>query len=272
MYNYSLIQMDYVLSAQAYLDMNPRRAEYISTAYYLRGMIFLYHAEGLGRHEFAKEDFEAAIKVNPNNYAAFLELSRVYSSLNLKEPAIAILRSLENNELEKGLAEEVQADLKKLTGTPAPKPEPVPITAQNPVPDSAVGDTSRLGRIAISSRMWTDVYLAGKQVGTTPLTLELPEGEYTLEYRRDEMRKSVTYNVKANQTIATTVPLDVTVDINAVPWAEVTIEGSPVSLGQTPLGSIRLPVGATLVFRNPAFPEKRHTITESDRTIRIAFP
>ena len=272
MYAYALSQFNYVLGSPHYLDENPRQAEYISTAYYLRGMIYLYHAEGLGRHRFAKDDFEAATKVNPNNHSAYLELSRVYSALDLKEPAITILRSLEKNDLEKSLADEVQADLKKLTGTPAPGPEPAPSTAKSPVPNSAVGDTSRPGRIAISARVWADVYLAGKQVGTTPLTLELPEGEHTLEFRRDDVRKSVTYNLKANETIAATVPLDVTVDINAVPWAEVTIEGSLVSLGQTPLGGVSVPVGAVLVFRNPAFPEKRHKITESDRIITIAFP
>ena len=44
---------------------------------------------------------------------------------------------------------------------------------------------------------------------------------------------------------------DLVININATPWAEVFIEGNAQSLGQTPLTSVNIPVGASLVFRNP---------------------
>jgi hypothetical protein len=43
-------------------------------------------------------------------------------------------------------------------------------------------------------------------------------------------------------------------------------------LGQTPLGNVRVPAGSVLVFRNPAFPEKRYQVAASDETIQMAFP
>src|SRR5215475_776572 len=37
-------QLGYVLTRPSYLDGNPNQAQYLSTAAYMRGMIFLYHA------------------------------------------------------------------------------------------------------------------------------------------------------------------------------------------------------------------------------------
>jgi hypothetical protein len=87
-------QLSYVLMRPSYLDGNPNQAQYLSTAYYMRGMIFLYHANGVGRLTLAREDFAAAISWNPRNYPAYLELSAVFSTFGLKDQAAAILRSL----------------------------------------------------------------------------------------------------------------------------------------------------------------------------------
>src|SRR5215831_4744228 len=65
----------YVIRRVSYFNGNPRQAEIMSIACYLRGMIYLYHAEGVGRYALAKADFEQAIKWNPRNYPAYLELS-----------------------------------------------------------------------------------------------------------------------------------------------------------------------------------------------------
>jgi tetratricopeptide (TPR) repeat protein len=87
-------EFTYVVSRPSYLDANPRRAEFLSTSYYLRGMIYFYHAKGLGHQSIAKEDFEAALKFNPRNYVVYLELSRLYSGLGFQEQAATILRHL----------------------------------------------------------------------------------------------------------------------------------------------------------------------------------
>jgi hypothetical protein len=49
------------------------------------------------------------------------------------------------------------------------------------------------------------------------------------------------------------------ISINAVPWAEVLIDGTPA--GQTPLANIALAIGThEIVFRHPQFPEQRQSV------------
>jgi hypothetical protein len=109
-------------------------------------------------------------------------------------------------------------------------------------------------------------------VASTPTTLELPEGSHTLEYRYADFRKSVTHVVRPNETTAAMVTFDVTLQINARPWAQVFIEGSPRRpLGQTPLSDVRIPIGSLLVFENPQFPAKSYRVTGRDTAIQMIF-
>jgi tetratricopeptide (TPR) repeat protein len=108
-------QFTYVIQRANYLEANPRRPEFMSTAHYLRGMIYLYHAKGLGRHTQAKADFEAALKWNPLNYVVYLELSRLYSSLGFRDPAESMIRHLLELKPNQAVAEEAQKELDKLT-------------------------------------------------------------------------------------------------------------------------------------------------------------
>lgn len=65
----------------------------------------------------------------------------------------------------------------------------------------------------------------------------------------------------------------VTLQINARPWAQVFLDGAEMeSLGQTPLGNVRVQAGSVLVFRNPGFPDKTHVVAAGDETIQVAFP
>jgi serine/threonine-protein kinase len=60
------------------------------------------------------------------------------------------------------------------------------------------------------------------------------------------------------------------VSINAAPWAEVTIDGTPA--GQTPLANLSLPIGThEVVFRHPQFGERKQTITvKADGMTRVS--
>ena len=50
-----------------------------------------------------------------------------------------------------------------------------------------------------------------------------------------------------------------TVSINAVPWAEVWMDGRRI--GETPIGNLSAPIGAReLVFRHPDFGERKASI------------
>jgi tetratricopeptide (TPR) repeat protein len=107
---------NYVITRVHYMDGNPRQAEIMSVALYLRGMIYLHHAEGIGRHAYAKADFEQAIKWNPQNYTAYLELSRVYSELGFNAPASTVLQRLLDMKPGEAIAKEAEAELSKIKG------------------------------------------------------------------------------------------------------------------------------------------------------------
>src|SRR5262249_35859239 len=118
------------------------------------------------------------------------------------------------------------------------------------------------GSLAIGAAIPVDVYMGGKHLGRAPLTLYLPPGLQTLENRYDGLQKMVSHSIKSNETTRATIGFESTVQINARPWAEVSIEGPQgKDLGQTPLSNVTVPVGGSLVFRNPSFPEKRYRVT-----------
>jgi tetratricopeptide (TPR) repeat protein len=116
-YTYALADFTYVIRSHHYFDENPRKAEFLSVSHYLRGMIYLYHANGVGRHALAKADFEAAINWNPANYMAHLELSRVYSDLGFAKQATSVIKHLLELKPTKDMADEAEEELKKLSNT-----------------------------------------------------------------------------------------------------------------------------------------------------------
>ncbi len=107
-------EMDYFIDRPTYTSMNPRQGEYMSTAHYTRGMIYFYHATGLGRHVLAKRDFEQSIKWNPKNYLSYLELSRVWSAVGMKERAIKVLQNLLASKPSEDFAQLATQELRKL--------------------------------------------------------------------------------------------------------------------------------------------------------------
>jgi len=107
-------QFSYVILRPHYLEANPKRAEFMSISHYLRGMIYFYHANGVGRHSLAKADFEAALKWNPQNYVVFLELSRIYSNLGFQQEASSVLRHLLDLKPDEETARQAQMELDKI--------------------------------------------------------------------------------------------------------------------------------------------------------------
>jgi hypothetical protein len=169
---------------------------------------------------------------------------------------------------------------------PPPKP---PVAAQIPVAATAAAASSpttpagtpagtgttatEMGRLAVSSTIPADIYLGNKNLGSTPTTVQLPAGRQTLEYRHGDLRTVVNHTIKANETISAAITFQVTVQINAKPWAQVFLEGTPRRpLGQTPLSGITVPVSSVLVFENPNFPSKTYRVTEKDTAVQVNFP
>jgi len=110
-------QMDYFLSRPHYTQQNPRQREFFSHGYYIRGMIYLYHASGQGRFILAKRDFEQSIQWNPKNYTSYLQLSRVLSTVGLTDKAISILQNLLDNISDEMVAQLIRMEISRIGST-----------------------------------------------------------------------------------------------------------------------------------------------------------
>jgi PEGA domain-containing protein len=144
-------------------------------------------------------------------------------------------------------------------------------------PASKTKDKSNLpaatGMLAVSSQTSVDIYLDDTYLGSAPVSLELPAGMHTIEYRHGNLRKRVTHSINSNETTRIMVTFDVTIRINSKPWADVYLEGTDRKpLGQTPLSGLRVPIGAVLSFENPGFPKKTYRVTGNETGIQIVFP
>ena len=96
----------------------------------------------------------------------------------------------------------------------------------------------------------------------TPRIL-LPAGSHELELTNAALGYRVTRTVQvvAGETvsIALKAPRG-TISINALPWAEVWVDGKPA--GETPIGNLSLAIGNhELLFRHPVLGEQRKTVT-----------
>jgi hypothetical protein len=154
---------------------------------------------------------------------------------------------------------------------PTPPASTVPPAGRGDVQGPIVNDQK--GTLALSSPSAVEIYVADRYLGSTPTTLELPAGTHTIEYRHQDLRKQVTHVIRNNETTAAMITFDWTMQVNARPWAQIFLEGTPRrALGQTPLSDVRVPVGGILVFKNPNFPEKSYRVTGRDKAIQITFP
>jgi hypothetical protein len=129
------------------------------------------------------------------------------------------------------------------------------------------------GTLAVSSPTAVDIYEGDQYLGSAPVSLELPAGMHTLEYRHGNLRKTVTHGIYASQTAREMVTFDTTVQINSRPWAEVFLDGvERKGLGQTPLSGVRVPIGSVLIFQNPQYQPKKYRVTGNETGIQIVFP
>jgi hypothetical protein len=118
------------------------------------------------------------------------------------------------------------------------------------------------GFVAISIPFVVNVSEAGKALGTSENAIILSPGRHTLRLVNKELEYSATETVEIRAGETTRVDLDpkARANINAVPWAEVWIDGQRE--GETPLANVPIRLGVRdVVFKNPQFPERKQTIT-----------
>jgi PEGA domain len=119
------------------------------------------------------------------------------------------------------------------------------------------------GSIAIESQVPVQVFENKRLIGTSQMDrIILPAGEHALEFVADSVgfRATQTVVVSADQTTAVPVELPkVVVSINALPWAEVFIDGARI--GETPLGNLQQTLGPhEIVFRHPQLGERHMNV------------
>jgi hypothetical protein len=119
------------------------------------------------------------------------------------------------------------------------------------------------GWVSIKAPFEMTVLENGKTIGTTGMdSLMLPAGAHELEVQSTAYSFSTTMNVKvlAGKTITLPVALPKgTLSINALPWADITLDGQP--MGQTPLGNLSVTIGShEVVWRHPQLGERRQTV------------
>lgn len=145
-----------------------------------------------------------------------------------------------------------------ISATPAPA-HVAPSAAPAPAAASA---QALAGTLTVTAPVPLRVFLKGRLVGTTEAeSMLLPQGTHELEFVNEGVgfRARRTVSIRPGATSA--VKLDAppgTLHINAVPWAEVWIDGERI--GETPIGNLPARIGnREIIFKHPEFGERRTT-------------
>jgi hypothetical protein len=158
-----------------------------------------------------------------------------------------------------GLATSVPDASAAVTPKPAVStPAAAPPAAEAP---TTAAPTGRFGGVRINSPIEFQVFENGNLVGSTTGPIAVMDGNHTFDLVNEMLgyRTRQTVNVKPGQMSAVSIAVpNGRVSINAVPWAEVWVDGK--SVGQTPIANLSLPIGPhEIVFRHPQFPDQRQT-------------
>jgi hypothetical protein len=130
------------------------------------------------------------------------------------------------------------------------------------------------GWITLRTPFTVQVFEAGRMVGTSEIDrIMLPPGNRDLEFVADSLgfRQSLQVSISAGRAapVSLTIPR-VAMNINALPWAEVFIDGARI--GDTPLANVMQTIGDhEIVFRHPQLGEKRQVTRVSARdSLRVS--
>jgi PEGA domain len=119
------------------------------------------------------------------------------------------------------------------------------------------------GWVSVASPFQVELFEGGELIGTSGTTrVMLPVGRHQLVLKNAsvgyESAHSVDVAAGRVATIAVVAP-QARLSINAVPWADVAIDGTAV--GQTPMGNVMIAVGLhEITFRHPQFGERTQAI------------
>lgn len=137
---------------------------------------------------------------------------------------------------------------------PAAVERPAPAVTTDPVAPPVIAP----GHVTIAAPIELQIFEDGTLLGSTVDLVPLTPGRHTLDVVNDDLgfRASQAVTVRSGRTSAVTIAVPTgRIDINAVPWADVWIDGT--AAGQTPLANLSLPIGRhEILFRHPQLGEK----------------
>jgi hypothetical protein len=119
------------------------------------------------------------------------------------------------------------------------------------------------GWIAVTGKLEVQLFEDGHLLGTSKIErIMVPAGRHDLEIVNELLGYRGTRSVQVSPGKVTNVAVDMpkgTIAINALPWAEVWMDGNKI--GETPIGNFAVPAGShDVVFRHPEFGEQRETV------------
>jgi PEGA domain len=132
----------------------------------------------------------------------------------------------------------------------------VPLTQRAP--------SSAAGWISVTTPADVQVFEGDRLLGTNQIDrIMLPVGKHEIDLVNEPLgfreRRSVQVTAGQVAPIRPQWPSG-TIAINAVPWAEVFVDGNPA--GETPIGSVQVPVGVhEILLRHPQLGERRTRVT-----------
>jgi hypothetical protein len=139
------------------------------------------------------------------------------------------------------------------------------ITASLVVPLAPVENAAPVsGWISVTAPVSMQLFENKQLLGTSQSDrVMVSAGRHEIELVSDPLSYRVTRTVQVPPGKVASIKLEFpkgTIALNAVPWAEVWIDG--VKAGETPIGNLAVTIGPhEIVFRHPELGEQRHAIT-----------
>lgn len=137
-------------------------------------------------------------------------------------------------------------------------------TASLVVPLTPSENAPLSGWLSISAPVNMQLFEKGRLVGSSDIDrIMMPTGRHEIEIVNEVLGYRDTRTVQVGAGRVTPISIDMpnaTISINAVPWANVSVDGQQV--GETPIGNLSLPIGPhEVIFRHPEFGEQRRAVT-----------
>jgi serine/threonine protein kinase len=137
-------------------------------------------------------------------------------------------------------------------------------TASLVVPLGAPEGAPVSGWIAVSAPVEVEIYENNRLIGSSQSErLMVAAGRHEIEIKNEPLGYRVARTVQVPAGKVAAVKIDFpngTIAINAIPWAEIWIDGEKI--GETPIGNLPIRIGPhEVVFRNPELGEQRHAVT-----------